>query len=121
MDGQMSIFDFFEHFNPLREVAKIASPYWTSSCQTLMNLCNTDPDISIWTKTVKHEYCPYGLSGHYCDLNKPNTLKRYDMMTNLITVEYYDSRGDKQERAFSWADFAREIADMIWRGEWGEA
>ena len=114
MDGQMSIFDFIEHFDPLRAVAENASPYWTSSRQKLIDLCNTDPDINTWAKAVKHEYCPYGCAGHYRDDGKPNTLRSYDMRTNLITVCYYDSRGNKQKRCFSWADFAREIADMIW-------
>ena len=117
---QLDLFDQFaevKEFDPLREVATRAAPYWTTSERELVELCDTDPDISTWTKAVKDEYCPYGFAGYYGGGGEPNSLKSWEMKPRAINVEYYDKHGIKQTMIASWPDFAREIADLIWRGE----
>lgn len=121
MDGQMTIFDWLypRQLNPIREVAERESPYWTTSKQKLIDLCNTDPSITLFSKEVRHEYCPYGLCGHYCDNENPNEIIGWDMMTDKITVYYRDAEGQKRKRQYTWQDFARAVADLIWSGEYG--
>ena len=122
MNGQMTIFDLLypKRINPIREVAKRSRPYWKESKQKLIDLCDTDPDISIWSKAVKDEYCPYGCAGHYGGDDKPNTLIGWDMGSSKIKTIFNDNENQRQERWYSWADFSREIADMIWSGEYEE-
>ena len=121
MDGQMRLFDWLypDQLNPLREVAKNAGPYWTTSRQKLIDLCNTDPDIDIFAKAVKEEYCPYGLSGHYGGDGKPNTMEGWDMTSGKIMTYFWDAEGLRKERRYSWKDFAIEISDLIWANEYG--
>lgn len=117
MEGQMSIFDFIEHYSPLREVAEMASPYWTSSRKKLNNMLQNVPDLKTFAAAVRHEYCPYGLNGHYgSPRSNTNCVYAYDMMTNKIKVQYFDERGNDTERWFSWEDFSRVLRDVILRG-----
>ena len=122
MKGQLSIFDMLypDAINPLQEVAKRANPMWTTSRKKLIDLAETDPDIDIWTKAVRREYCPYGLAGHYSPSRERNKLIGFEMRTNDITVEYVDSEGHDCKIIRSWQDFAREVMDLIWRGEYKE-
>ena len=120
MSGQMSIFDILypERINPISEVAKHSGPMWVTSRQALIELCNTDPDIKTFAQAVRHHYCPYGAVGHWGGDGKPNTMRGCDMRTDSIKTEYYDAEGKYQERMYSWEDFAREIMDLIWSGEY---
>lgn len=122
MKGQLSIFDMLypDAINPLQEVARHASPMWTTSRKELIDLAGTEPDIKVWTEAVRHEYCPYGLAGHYSHSGERNKLTGYEMRTNEITVEYVDCEGHECKIIRSWKDFAREIMDLIWRGEYKE-
>lgn len=117
---QLNLFDqLAKEFEPLREVATRAGVYWTTSERKLVELCDTDPDISIWTKAVKEEYCPYGYAGYYGGDGEANSLESWEMKPRTIKIVYFDKHGIKQTMIASWADFAREIADLIWRGEYG--
>ena len=120
MTGQMTIYDLLypERINPIREVAKRSRPYWTTSRLELIDLCNTDPDIKTFAAAVKHEYSPYGFAGHFGGSGEPNTIEGWDMLTNIVKIYFYDAEGKRTERAYSWEDFAREIADLIWSGEY---
>lgn len=123
MNGaQITIFDLIypDKINPIREVAKQASPYWTTSKKKIIDLCDDDPDIKAFAKAVRHEYCPYGCAGHYSRNNVPNRMQNYDMRADLINVCYTDEQGNYQKRSYSWEDFAREIADLIWSGQYEE-
>lgn len=122
MDGQMSIYDLLypDRINPLRECAKRASPQWVQSRGDLIRLAKEDSDVERWTRHVRHEYCPYGLNGHYDANTKPNTLTKWDMRTEDITIAYNDPEGNRREIIRSWQDFAREIMDLIWSGEYRE-
>ena len=123
IDGQqMTIFDLLypEQIDPLRECARLASPQWVQSRGDLIRLAKEDPDIERWTRHVRHEYCPYGLNGHYGASDKPNTLTKWDMRTDDIIIAYNDPEGNKHEITRSWQDFAREVMDLIWSGEYRE-
>lgn len=121
MNGQMSIFDLLypDRIDPIVEVAKRAVPNWTTSKQKLIELCNEDPDIRDFAKAVKKEYCPHGVYGHYGgDPHNRNSLQGWDMRNDLIRTWFYDTKGKLQEQVYTWEDFAREIADMIWSGQY---
>lgn len=120
MNEQMTIFDVLypERINPVREVAKKAGPYWTTSKQKLIDLCNADPDIKTFARAVRHEYSPYGFAGYYGGSDEPNTLVKYDLNTSLIKMVYNDGAGRRTEAVCSWEDFARELSFMIWAGEY---
>ena len=122
MNEQINIYDLLypDRINPIREVARQAGPYWTTSERKLIDLCDTDPDIRTFTKAVKNEYCPNEFAGHYGGDHSPNTLQGYEMRRDTITAWFYDPDGKRQERKYSWEDFAREIADLIWSGEYKE-
>lgn len=121
MDGQMTLFDWLypDQLNPIREVAKIANPYWKESRQKLIELDKTDPDINTFAREVRKEYCPYGASGQFgLNHHKANELLGYDMRSNKIMVYFYNHERQKQTREYSWCDFAREIADLIWSNKY---
>lgn len=121
MNNQMNIFDLLypDRINPIAEVAKIARPYWTDSKEKINRF--QDSDIKILAKVVRHQYCPYGAAGHYGMGKGQNTLQGYDMRSDLIYVEWYDESNELHRRAYSWEDFAREIADLIWSGQYNYA
>lgn len=123
IDGQqMTIFDLLypEQIDPLHECAKHAGPHWKQSREDLIKLAGEDPDIERWTKAVRKNYCPYGASGYYGMADKPNALTGYDMRTEQIKITYNDLDGKKCEIIRSWQDFAREVMDLIWSGEYRE-
>ncbi len=118
---QLDLFDQLaevKEFDPLREVATRANPYWTTSKRELVELCDTDPEISIWTKAVKDEYCPYGYAGYFGGDGEASSLESWEMKPRAIKIVYFDKHGIKQTMIASWPDFAREIADLIWREEY---
>lgn len=117
---QITIYDILypERIDPVKEVAKMADPYWTASRQKLIDLCNTDPDIEDFAAAVKHEYSPYGFAGHYGGDDKPNTIRGYNLLSGNIRILYFDNAGELMKAACSWKDFARKIADMIRAGEY---
>lgn len=118
---QLDLFDQLaevKEFDPLREVATRANPYWTTSKRKLVEICDTDPEISILTKAVKDEYCPYGYAGYYGGDGEANSLESWEMKPRTIKIVYFDKHGIKQTMIASWPDFAREIADLIWREEY---
>ena len=53
-------------------------------------------------------------------IHRLSAMLGYDMRTEHISVYFFDQIGQKQTRIYSWEDFAREISDKIWRGEWSE-
>lgn len=117
--GQMSIYDFLcqEELNPIREVAKKAHPYWADSKKKIIEVLEQDPsDINLVWHTVKEEYCPNGYCGHYGAGRGPNTLEGWTMTPRHITAIYHDKNGTEVERAYSWADFSREIFDLWCQG-----
>ena len=122
MTGQLSIYDLFypDRIDPLRECARHASPQWMQSRGDLIRLANEDPDIERWTRHVRHEYCPYGLNGHYSMSTKPNALTSWDMRTEDITITYNDPEGVSHTIIRSWQDFAREVMGLIRSGEYRE-
>ena len=44
----------------------------------------------------------------------------WDLQTSRIKTIYIDSMGERQERAYSWEDFARVVGEMIQNGEYRE-
>ena len=121
MIQQLNLFDQIEkRFDPLRETATRARPYWTTSAKTLVDLCSEDPDIERWTKAVKNEYCPYGFAGHLGADNGPGTLIGWELRTKNVMITFLDKYGTTQTMTATWQDFAREIADLIWSGEFKE-
>lgn len=121
MIQQLNLFDQIDaKFDPLHEMATRARLYWTTSAKTLVDLCNEDPDIERWTKAVKNEYCPYGYVGHFGADNGPGTLIGWELRTKNVTIKYIDKYGTVQNMVATWKDFAREIADLIWSGEFQE-
>lgn len=121
MIQQLNLFDQTEkRFDPLRETATRARPYWTTSAKTLVDLCGEDPDIERWTKAVKNEYCPNGFAGHLGAGNGPGTLIGWELRTKNVMIKYFDKYGTAQTMVATWQDFAREIADLIWSGEFQE-
>lgn len=122
MTGQLSIYDLFypDRIDPLRECARRASPQWVQSRGDLIRLANEDLDIERWTRHVRHEYCPYGLNGHYSMSDRPNALTSWDMRTEDITITYNDPEGVSHTIIRSWQDFAREVMDLIRSGEYSK-
>lgn len=116
MTGQMSIYDLLypQRINPIREVAKHSSPYWKDSKRKIIAFLDSDPDIKPLAALIKQEYSPYGFAGHYGGDDSPNSMLGWTLKTNHIETEYYDMDGSRKTRNYSWEDFARKIADLIW-------
>lgn len=121
--GQMSIFDmmFPEKVNPLLEVAKRASPYWSTSRQKIIDAVKHDNDINTLMRIVRNEYCPYEAAGGYGrSRNRRNELEGWDFSRGKVKTYHYDHNGKYTELRWSWADFTREIVDLIYSGEYGK-
>lgn len=122
MNGQMTVFDWLEpdRIDPIREVAKHGSVYWTDSRKKIIDLCRERPDVKTFARALRREYSPYGCNGHYGGDHAPNTMVGWNMAASLIKTEYIDSMGERQERVYSWEDFARVVDEMIQSGEYKE-
>ena len=119
MNIQLSLFDFpgVERFDPIRAVAKMASPYWMDSKRKLKELYKKNPTEAEWTTAVKKEYCPYGFVGHYGAARSFPDVEDYDMRAGKILIEYYDEQGWRRTKKATWSEFAHEIGVMIAFGE----
>lgn len=120
--NQMNIYDWLypDQIQPMRELAKIAEPHYQESRQRLIELNKEDPDMNRWAAAVKKEYIPHGYYGHHEPGNNPNTIQAYTMQTDHISVDYTDHEGQRHLRWYSWADFAVEVSDLIYAGEYGK-
>ena len=120
MTGQIDIFQILypERISPIRQAAKRATPYWTTSAEKIARAVNEDLDIKTLANIVKHEYCPYGYASAYGIGEGPNTIFEYKLKTNLIEVGWRDATGNERINMYSWEDFAREIGDLVLSGEY---
>ena len=118
MYNQLSLFDLpgVERFDPVRAVAKMASPYWTDSIRRLKELNKKNPTEDRWTTAVKKEYCPYGFVGHYGASRGFPDVEAYEMRAGKILIEYYDEEGQRHSKKATWSEFAHEIGVMIANG-----
>lgn len=125
MTGQMSIFDVLypNRIDPLTETAKRAGVYWTHSEDMIRKyqkaLVTGRISIKEFARAVRHHYCPYGFAGFYGGDDNPNTMRAWEMRPKNIKTIHIDSDGKKQERIYSWEDFAREIDLLIDTGKYG--
>jgi len=118
MPGQLSLFDLPGEPSPAEYVASISSPYWTTSWDKIKAVMAQD--IKDITHVVKNEFCPYGCAGHYGSDGK---YIGYDMRPGRITVYLSPVHEDEYsggEVKVKWEDFAREVIDLIWKGERGK-
>ena len=119
MIGQMTIFDVLNphQLNPLREVARKATPYWKTSRNKIIKADKSD--IYAFSNVVKNEYCPYEGAGS-CgrSIKQMNELDGWDFKRGRIIVVYYDETGKRQTGKYLWVNLAREIAELIARGEY---
>lgn len=118
MYNQISLFDLpgVERFDPVRSVAKMASPYWTNSIRRLKELYKKNPTEDRWTTAVKIEYCPYGFVGHYGASRGFPDVESYDMRAGKIFILYYNEQGQLRSKKATWSEFAHEIGVMIANG-----
>ena len=115
----MTLMEMLGEIDPLKEVAKKSYPYWKQSKDTLKEIYAKDPDEREWTGAVKHEYCPYEMAGRWgMEQGTYNTLIGYTFNWKGVRIEYLDMRGKEKEIKRSWQDFAREIGQLIWGGEY---
>ena len=119
MDVQMSMFDVItEDIDPLKEVAKCAGVYWTTSRKRLIEIQSGNVSAEEWTKAVKEEYCPYEYAGALGRENGPNTLDGWEMKTGKIKTWHVDNNGDYVENIYKWREFAEAVACLIANGEY---
>lgn len=118
MEGQISLFDILEpnRFDPMKALVSMASPYWTTSRQTIIEEVNNGAGTDAMAEVVKKEYCPYGYSGSYRHDYIPNTIDEWTFKTNKIHVEWTDAAGQQQKQDFSYKDFARVVVEAILAG-----
>lgn len=120
MEGQISLFDILEpdRFDPMKAPVSMASPYWTTSRQTIIEEVNKGAGTDAMAEVVKEEYCPYGYSGGYRNDYIPNTIDEWTFKTNKIHVEWTDAAGQQQKQDFSYKDFARAVIDLVLEGRY---
>lgn len=122
MIGQMTIYDLMPErtFDPLREVARRATPYWTTSWRDLAAILKTCNCQNEWAAAVKHEFSPYGHAGHYgCS----GRLIGWNLNTDLIEITFRSENIKDLRpvvRKYSWSDFAEEIAKRIMEGDYND-
>lgn len=118
MEGQISLFDILEpnRFDPMKALASMASPYWTTSRQTIIDEVNKGASTDAMAEVVKEEYCPYGYSGRYRHDYIPNTIDEWTFKTNKIHVEWTDAAGQQQKQDFSYKDFTKAVVEAILAG-----
>lgn len=115
---QLTIFDLLHpgRIDPLREVAKHAGVYWTTSKGRLRSLYRERPTRETWREAVREEYSPYGYAGHYGDGDGPNSVHEWTFTSKGVKIGYTDEEGNRQEEKKSWADFAEKVAQLIEEG-----
>lgn len=102
---QLSMFDTFD---PLKEVIKRARPYWKESENRIKDAYNTSKYVAV----VKREYCPYGCSGAFgFNQDETNALCGYELRTEYVEATWYDDRGEKQKKRYTWKEFAEGLKD----------
>ena len=124
MGLQMTIYDVLcpEKINPIRALAETVSPHYTQSRIWILSAYKKDQGMAAFSDAVRQQYCPWEFAGHYGHADKGrNELDAWEMRLDVIKVWYFDEEGKKQERWYTWQDFADEIANMIINGEYGEA
>lgn len=119
MQGQMTIFEYLypEQFDPLKEVARMATCAPIDRAK-LIKLADEDPTIQEWAKAVRKAYCPYGFHGRYGMLSDANRVSQYEFRYDHLQIGWVDSMGEPRIKKYRWHDFAREIMDLIWCGEY---
>lgn len=115
MEQQMSFFEITD-FDPVRGVAIMSHPYWTTSRETIIKAIGEN--ISEFTKIVKEEYSPYGFAGHSAIPDECPAVEAYEMKTAGIDITYLDAEGYRQVTKCKWRDFARAIAELIAEGKY---
>lgn len=117
MIGQMTIWDLMPAeeevaLDPLRQVALMASPYWTTSWEDLTATLMTEPTITEWTKAVKKEFCPYGFAGHY---GADGPVPEYTMKNGYIELAT-TLDGERRRYSYKWSEFAERVRELIQEG-----
>lgn len=120
MIGQMTIWDMMPAeeevaLDPLREVALMASPYWTTSWEDLTEMLAEEPTSTEWVQAVKKEFCPYGFAGHY---GADGPVPEYTMKNGYIELA---TTLDGKRRCYKWSEFAERVRELIQEGERGSA
>lgn len=115
MEHQLSFFEITD-FDPVRGVAIMSTPYWTTSRETIIKAVGEN--ISKFTKTVKEEYSPYGFAGHFGTADECPAVEEYEMKAAGINITYLDAEGYRQVTKCKWRDFARAIAELIAEGKY---
>lgn len=116
MIGQMTIWDLMPAevaLDPLREVALMASPYWTTSWEDLADALTKNTNGAEWVQAVKKEFCPYGYAGHY---GADGPVPEYTMKNGYIELA---TTLDGERRCYKWTDFAERVRELIQEGERG--
>ena len=108
--------NFFESttFDPIKEVARRAQPYWTDSREKIIAEVKSSP--SYFTASVREEFCPYGYSGHVGHIDDCPGVEEWEMKPNNINVVYLDAEGHRHREEYKWKDFARAVAELIDEG-----
>ena len=110
MTGQMSIYDFIQTFDPVRELAR--KSVWgdgrTPTRNRLISYMNGSPKYQFW-KDVQREFCPYGCAGMRSHSETPNKITGYDMTTKKIDITYNDESGTENHVEVTWQEFADNI------------
>ena len=119
ISGQLSLFSLMEPSKPsaARYVALTSSPYWTTSWDRIKAV--QDNNIREITRVVKKEFCPYEYAGHY---GSDGDYIGYVMRMKAITVMLAPAKDGQYSGGdvkVKWEDFAREVIDLIWKGERG--
>lgn len=113
MEHQMSLFENTS-FDPIKHVARKASPYWTDSREKIIAEVKSSP--LHFTEIVRGEYCPYGYSGHAALLDDCPGVEEWELKPNIIKVVYLDAEGYRHRQEYKWKDFARAVAELIDEG-----
>ena len=124
MGLQMTIYDILcpEKINPIRALAETVNPHYTQSKTWILSAYRKNPGMESFSRAVRKQYCPWGYAGHFGHAAEgTNELDGWEMRNDVIKVWYFDEEGKKQERWYTWQDFADEIQNMIINGEYKEA
>jgi len=106
MTGQMSIYDFIQTYDPVRDLARRLVKGKTTIRNRLRPCLESDGEF--W-KDVQREFCPYGCAGMRSHSEQPNYITGYDMAIKNVDIVYNDEDIIEKHITVTW----KEVADAI--------
>lgn len=107
MIGQMSIYDYIQTYDPVRDLARrLVKGDGKTTVRNRLRSCMES--MEFW-RDVQREFCPYGCAGMRSHSELPTHITGYDMAVKNVDIVYNDEDIIEKHITVGW----KEVADAI--------